>query len=210
MKRSVLIKALPTVAVATIFSGAFTQFDRIKATSFQNIPFVINVTNSMPVGFYRLDTNKLSTFSVGDIVYFPVPLGHQSILYDRAYLQPGAHLIKPVAAIAGDHVCIDDNMLWVNNTSSVVIFVQDNLGRTLPQLSFCRVLERGELFILSEYSKQSYDSRYFGPVLEENVIAKAHLFVTFGALASTILATILGIFLFPLSRRGRSLGGKND
>lgn len=191
MNNSLQIKALGVVLVATFFGCVFTYFDGAMLAFLPDTRLVLNVTPSIPTGIYRLDADNISSFRVGDIVYFPVPPGHESILYGRGYLPPNAQLIKPVAAIAGDHVCVDDGHLLIRQIGPNKIFEMDSLGRPLPQLSFCRELEKGEIFILSSYSEQSYDSRYFGPVLEENVIAKAQLLVTFGTFSKAFFRLLL-------------------
>jgi type IV secretory pathway protease TraF len=48
----------------------------------------------------------------------------------------------------------------------------DGAGRPLPHWNGCRTLERNEVFLLSRYSTDSFDSRYFGPIDRSAVIGK--------------------------------------
>jgi type IV secretory pathway protease TraF len=58
----------------------------------------------------------------------------------------------------------------------------DAQGRRLPQWQECRRLRAGELFLLSETSDSSFDSRYFGPITVDRVIGRARALWTWAQL----------------------------
>ncbi len=198
MFKTTMKKSLPTLSLVAAIGVIYSQQDILVG----HLPrYVLNLTPSIPTGIYKLDPDsKGQSFAVGDIVYFPVPKAHQSILYGRQYLALNAHLIKPVAAIERDHVCRDEGLVTVNHLAPAPVFRFDQFERPLPQITLCRALTENELFILSSYSDQSYDSRYFGPIDARDVIAKARLIVTFKQLGVLILVAVVAALMLPLRR----------
>src|SRR5207244_12216042 len=74
---------------------------------------------------------------------------------------------KPVAAIAGDTVAVTLAGLFVNGVAvpNSQALATDRKGRPLPQMRIARfVVERGTIWIVSSYSRFSFDSRYFGAI----------------------------------------------
>jgi len=74
---------------------------------------------------------------------------------------------KPVVAIAGDTVAVTPTGLMVNGAPvpNSRALVTDRKGRPLPRPPGGRYLVgQDELWVLSSYSRLSFDSRYFGAV----------------------------------------------
>jgi conjugative transfer signal peptidase TraF len=131
--------------------------------------YVLNLSRSAPVGFYRLDAAPLrpGAFAV-------VLLGQpwRELARSRGYLLSKAWLIKPVAALAGDRICRLGRMITINGRFVAIAQSTDKMGRTLPQWQGCNTLIDGEMFLLSD-REGSFDGRYFGITPHAALISRA-------------------------------------
>ncbi len=131
--------------------------------------YVLNLSRSAPVGFYRLEAAPLhrGAFAV-------VLLGQpwRNLARSRGYLLSKAWLIKPVAALAGDRICRLGQIITINGRLAAVAQPEDKKGRFLPEWEGCKTLVEGELFLLSD-REDSFDGRYFGVTPRSALIAKA-------------------------------------
>ena len=140
---------------------------------FTEAGFRINETTSAPIGLWRM-TPAAKPLTRGAYVSFcPPDTPIFRLAKERGYLAKGAcasglqPLLKPVAAVAGDHVVLDKKGFWVNGVlvSNSRVEDRDRLGRPLPALLFSSaIVPRGEVWLLSSFHASSFDSRYFGPV----------------------------------------------
>lgn len=136
---------------------------------------VWNTTPSVPLGIYSIDR---SSPRLGDIIVL-APKGQILDALQRLLNWPaGRLLLKPLAARQGDDVCRRDHALAINGRVEAAALEDGSDGRSLPRWEGCRRLEAGELFLLSDHAR-SFDSRYFGPALEEDVLGIARPLVTF-------------------------------
>ena len=71
--------------------------------------------------------------------------------------------LQPRKDCAGDQ-------LTINGRVVAPIAKFDREGRALPQWRECRVLRRDEYFVFSNRIPNSFDSRYYGPVAQSEVI----------------------------------------
>ena len=139
----------------------------------QPLPRLIyNPSDSVPVGWYRV--RPADALRVGAIVLTTLPPDAAALAAQRRYLPARVPLLKRVGAIAPQHVCIFDALVWIDGVPVAVVLAADRLGRPLPSWPHCRRLEPGELFLLSATNPASFDSRYFGPVSTAAVIGVAH------------------------------------
>jgi conjugative transfer signal peptidase TraF len=140
---------------------------------------IYNPSDSVAVGWYRIDpldhrTGSLPRpLSVGSIVLTRLPAGAAALAAQRGYLPARVPLLKRVGAVAPQHVCIVDAMVWMDGVPVATALAADRLGRQLPSWPQCRRLRPGELFLLSVTNPASFDSRYFGPVNASAVIGVA-------------------------------------
>ncbi len=140
---------------------------------------IYNPSDSVAVGWYRIDPFDPRTaslprpLSVDSIVLVPLPTTAAALAAQRGYLPVRVPLLKRVGAVAPQHVCVFDALVWIDGVPVAAVRPADRLGRPLPSWPQCRQLRPGELFLLSVANPASFDSRYFGPVSASAVIGVA-------------------------------------
>lgn len=136
---------------------------------------VYNPSNSVPVGWYRIEpvNSPANSLHVGSIVLARLPAEPAALAAQRGYLPPHIPLLKRIGAIAPQHVCIVGGVVRIDGVPVAVVLRTDRMGRPLPSWPQCRVLVEGELFLLSATNPASFDSRYFGPIAASTVIGTA-------------------------------------
>jgi len=127
-----------------------------------------NASASLPIGLYRA-ARRLPR--LGDTVLVRLPPGFVALAARRGYLPVSAYLLKPVAAVSGDLVCRLGTRIYVRGRLAS-LRRRDGRGRPMPSWYGCRRLRTGELFLVAE-NADSFDSRYFGPVLHRAVAGLA-------------------------------------
>jgi conjugative transfer signal peptidase TraF len=136
----------------------------------EGYPLILyNASGSAPLGFYRVE-NRLP--KRGEMVAMRPPAAIEIALTNFSLLPPGVPLVKRVAAIGGDRVCREKGVVTVNDDVAAEALEQDRDGRSLPYWEGCLNLIDGEFFLLQPHPN-SFDSRYFGPVLRCDVIGTA-------------------------------------
>ena len=138
--------------------------------------FVYNPSDSVAVGWYRVDPRQpgASAPHVGSLVLVPLPPTAAALAARRGYLPWGIPLLKPVAAVAPQQVCISDGIVRIDGVPMAAVLRRDGMHRPLRAWPSCRRLRPGELFLLSTTNPASFDSRYFGPVHAFAVLGIAH------------------------------------
>jgi len=132
----------------------------------------INVSRSFPLGFYSLE--KGEPFR-GDLVFLKPP--------ENAVVQWGretgaisrATMFKRIYGMGGDEVEVSREGVRING---VLIENSNILGKTpdgtpIPSIAESGVIPQNSVWVISEYSKLSFDSRYFGTVSTSNIQSKA-------------------------------------
>ena len=130
---------------------------------------VINTTESLPYGIYR-KINKVP--EVGNLVAVCPPLTEATkIAYERGYIKggdcPGHYsvILKKILAAKNDVVEITQEGVFINRQliPNTALMNFDGEGRPLPS-AFPSLFSLGanEFFCVSDYSKYSFDGRYFG------------------------------------------------
>ena len=120
-----------------------------------------NRTASLPLGVYARSPGV--RVSEGVLVALRVPPSVRALVHERGYLPDGSVLIKPVAAVEGDYVCVRRGILFINGEPFGSILPRDSQDRELPVYRGCGVLAPGQVF-LAAHHPGSFDSRSFGPV----------------------------------------------
>lgn len=130
-----------------------------------------NTSPSVPTGLYVV---AHTSPQAGDIAVARLPKNTATLAADKGYLPRQVYLLKPVAAVVGDHVCRLGVRVYVRGRFTVLARLTDRLGRQLPMWHGCRMLRHGEVFLLAN-DPDSFDSRYFGPLSHQHIIGRAFL-----------------------------------
>lgn len=128
---------------------------------------IVNLTASVPAGLYVSTATPPRT---GDFVLARLPMHLRRLAADRSYLPLHRLLVKIIAASPGDVVCRLGARVWTSRHSAVWALRTDALARPLLNWRGCRRLRAGELFVLGHHPA-SFDSRYFGPINRQSVLA---------------------------------------
>ena len=132
---------------------------------------VWNASASAPIGLYAVSPG--AALRHGDMVIAWPPAAARQLAASRHYLPSNVPLVKRVAGIAGDTICAVDRMVTVNGRPFAMRRAADAEGRDLPAWQGCIRLGPGMLFLLMAETPDSFDGRYFGPTLAQDVIGKA-------------------------------------
>ncbi len=145
----------------------------------------LNLTSSMPVGFYRLQ--RVERVPVrGDLVEICLPPALARFANARNYMPPGtcpehtAPLLKLVAAIGGDSIDVSTAGVRVNGRSlpGSAAKPRDPAGRPLPRVPPGRYLVPLGYVWLWTPCPRGWDSRYYGALPATGLRAFAHPFLT--------------------------------
>jgi len=129
-----------------------------------------NPSPSAAIGWYRL--RPVEYPKLGSQVAAYAPEWARKLADERSYLPYDYPLIKTVWAVHGDEVCYNSLSVSVPKRPDVPRLVQDVLGRDMPQMSGCHVLQANEYLLMSPDVQTGFDSRYFGPVDLENILGE--------------------------------------
>lgn len=135
------------------------------------LQFVYNASDSVPIGWYHIA--PASSLAAGDLVLVRLLPEAMTLAAQRGYLPASVLLLKTVAAVAPQLVCVRGGQVRVDGRLVARRLSWDRQGRALPAWRACRHLIGNELFLLSTTNPESFDSRYFGPVSTDAVIGRA-------------------------------------
>lgn len=113
-----------------------------------------NVSASAPYGLYRL-TRLDARPRVGTWVVLPVPTIMRP-WWKTFWIQ----LLKPVAAVAGDEICVEQGWLRVKGDWFGPVLTEAR-GKMLPHMDGCQIVPENEVFLASDMPR-SMDGRYWG------------------------------------------------
>jgi len=148
------------IAFGIVFSMA------VISSAFERKLIIYNATNSLPVGLYYVV--KKTHYQSGDIVCFPIPEHVKRMVSERKWLPENSYLLKKIIAVYGDYCCIDNYKYHVKNSYGN-IKLTDSSGRTMPEISLCKLLSINEFFVGDLDQERSFDSRYFGTININNI-----------------------------------------
>lgn len=151
-------------------AGVVTLAAFLAGPSFLDGPIVLYPASpSLPIGPY---VRTFETVATGKIVAFKVPEEARRYQSERGHDVPENFLfMKPVVAGTGDQVCNSLAGLFINGDRIADTASRDPDGRLLPVWRHCRHLDRDEYFMVSTHIPNSFDSRYFGPVVGAEIAA---------------------------------------
>lgn len=130
-----------------------------------------NVTASVPVGLYRVAPDAAPRRD--ELVAVRPSPTLARYMASRRYVEAGALLVKPVAAVAGQQVCRNRGTVTIDGVEVATARAVDRMRRPLPVWTGCRRLRTGMLFLLAPAVPASFDGRYFGPVATSSIVGRA-------------------------------------
>ena len=132
---------------------------------------VWNASASAPIGLYAVAA--IADVRTDDLVVVRPPKPLARFLADGGYLPLGLPLLKHVAALAGQSVCRTGLTITIDDSAVGEARERDSRGRSLPAWQRCRVIGKGEVFLMNRQSALSLDGRYFGPLPAASIIGRA-------------------------------------
>jgi conjugative transfer signal peptidase TraF len=169
MKRTLLLICMNLGLAALL--GAFALPSLLPASMHRLVQVVYNPSDSVPRGWYRI--RAAGPPRVGGIVMAWLPAEAAALAARRNYLPLGVPLLKRIGAVSPQWVCVDRTTVRIDGQIVARLRRVDGRGRPLHAWLQCRHLMPGELFLLSNTSADSFDSRYFGPISVDDVIGSA-------------------------------------
>jgi conjugative transfer signal peptidase TraF len=133
--------------------------------------YIWNVSNSIPIGLYRLQ--PVTTLTVTELVAVQPPDPLAAFLDLNGYLPTGVPMLKRVLALPGQTVCRNGRTIAVDGIDVGQAQERDGRGRPLPVWDGCRAIADGDVFLMNWQSPDSLDGRYFGPLPASAVIGRA-------------------------------------
>ncbi len=159
----------PVVATFAMLAGLFA------AGHFGGLTY--NHTASAPIGFW-LETNEPVRY--GTWVKFCPPEAAAFIARERQYIKPGScpgdiePLMKKVVGVPGEWVHVSREGVKAGLNSFLIPasapMETDSDEQNMPLALGDFALRDGEYWLMGIHSK-SYDSRYYGPIKSESIIA---------------------------------------
>ena len=137
----------------------------------------VNWSASAPVGLWRLNEPEGATLRMGQwvVVCPPVEESNREALFgskEGVASCPTITLLKQVAALPGDSVTVDDGAIATPLTE--VHSFESHIGKELPRLpNGEHSVSDGRYWVINDHHPLSIDSRYFGPVTADAILALA-------------------------------------
>ena len=133
---------------------------------------ILQVTGSLPKGIYAI--HAPTRIKTGQLVVFDVPRQVRDLVLARGWIPAHLryHLLKPVVAVPGDSVVVCEKGLFINGDYFGAVKKYDSRGLALPKLDKRYVLKAGEYFTACRHD-DSFDGRYFGPIIQKSILAVA-------------------------------------
>jgi type IV secretory pathway protease TraF len=134
------------------------------------------LTPSEPRGLYWLRPVP-DTLTPGMLVTLRVPPNVAELVFGNGWLPRPWHgaevfLLKPIAALAGDTFCVEENGVRINGAWQGPVY-RELGGVVLPALRGCWTLQPGQVFLLSTHIVNSFDGRYIGVVSRDALLQQA-------------------------------------
>lgn len=142
----------------------------VTAIALKPLPLLIwNASDSVPVGLYLVRKHQPQ---IGEIAVIAPPDWVRLYASSRGYLPVDVWLLKPVFATSSSVVCRFGTHVFVDGKPVARAKKFDSQRRILPVWNGCRTLKSDEIFVLAKL-KNSFDSRYFGPINRDQVVSTA-------------------------------------
>lgn len=127
-------------------------------------PFIVPTPSMEPTLLVgdKVIVNKLAykwtTIKRGNIIVF-----HSSVV--------GKDLVKRAIALEGDEITLTDNGdIYINGEKLAEDYLPEDYNITYSNQTL--TVEEGKVFVMGDNRNDSYDSRYFGPISEEEIFGR--------------------------------------
>ena len=128
-----------------------------------NYGFAFNKSNSLPGKIYFLD-KKPGALQKGDLVSF-------RLKNDKFY--GNATMLKKIIAMPGEIIMEPKKNLVVAGSKYLVRRDSSADGRSIDLVKLPSIIPKSQYFVYTPHPK-SYDSRYFGLIKDEDILARAY------------------------------------
>lgn len=124
---------------------------------------VVNVTRSIPLGFYyRYGYNE--SLSKGDLIEF-LPQGSlKSFVIEKGYLKEDMSFLKQVSGFSGNTYEVKGSNFYINDEYIGPVFTTDRVGNALPQIAPGKHEVAEDCILVTTPAAHSFDSRYYGEI----------------------------------------------
>jgi conjugative transfer signal peptidase TraF len=131
----------------------------------------VNTTKSIPIGLYLTSSSAIKKGAY--VMFCPPPSGVFDDARQRRYIAGGScpggygYMMKKVLATQSDAVKVSDDGVRVNGELLPLSapLKADKAGRPMPRYQANSFkLGNSEVLLMSDVSRTSFDSRYFGPI----------------------------------------------
>jgi conjugative transfer signal peptidase TraF len=169
LARSVSVRR-PTHAtrVAITCLAALGAFITAKSFNLRSALLLHNGSPSEPEGLY---VRAPEPPAVGRLVAFMAPSAAAEYVDQHLRILERTPVLKTLVAGPGESVCTTSRQLVIDGKILAPIATTDPHGGRLPHWNGCRRLRAGEWFAYSDRVPNSFDSRYYGPITKDQVIA---------------------------------------
>jgi type IV secretory pathway protease TraF len=134
------------------------------------VPLVIwNASKSVPIGWYFIAKRRPM---IGEIAAIKPVDWVQIYASTRGYLPQNVWLLKPIFAANPSIICRFGPHVFVDGKHVANARIVDKLHRRLPVWKGCKALTSTQYFVLGR-RRDSFDSRYFGPIEQSQVVGTA-------------------------------------
>jgi conjugative transfer signal peptidase TraF len=144
-----------------------------------------NATASFPKGLYKRKKQKFDYHGRAIKNELIILCGTKTEAFkaalQRRYLRPSTkcnnkaqRLLKRVHAVQGDVITMNEEGLWVNGkwVQNSKPLKYDSSGRKMLSINMRNkyLVKDNEIWVMAEYAKNSFDSRYFGLIPTKHII----------------------------------------
>lgn len=154
--------------VSTIAALVVGAFSFGQAANQHGALFLQNDSPSEPEGIYVRTRERPA---VGRLVTFMAPTLARDYVSRVLPNLRRTPVLKALSAGPGSFVCTRSQRLVIDGHDRAAVAARDGRSERLPQWNGCRRLGAGEWFAYSDRVPNSFDSRYFGPIRADQIIA---------------------------------------
>ncbi|HAT1844346.1 conjugative transfer signal peptidase TraF [Legionella pneumophila] len=155
----------------SVFTAMFLVSLIAASSLFHIMGFRINLTESIPVGLYRI-TNA-DSIKNAYVIFCPDDRESFRLALERSYIDHSlycggyGYLMKKVVAVSGDILSVTNEGVFVNHM--LIPYskpkLQDGMNHALPQWQVMNyLLQEDEVMTMTSQSEWSFDGRYYGLV----------------------------------------------